>query len=239
MQNARHIVVVMNGTARFAEERKRSLREAQEQSLCTARSIVRAAAAAKVRHVTLCGEQVELPSYPTGPGSPLGPSSPDRAPSAESAGRAQLAWLDRELVSPSEDLSVHLRLGQSGRRDIARAVQKLAKAVQAGHLDPTQLDETLLRTSLVTADLPDPDLIIYTGCRAGEHFLRDELIFESAYAEFFFSDRLWPEFAPADFMHALSDFASRQRRFGKTAEQLNASESTPSRYLVASSSIGT
>lgn len=244
MQNAKHVVVVMNGTARWADEHKCSLGDAQRQSLMVARLIVRAAVAAKVRYLTLCGASAELPGYPTSPSSPARPASAQPAtqidaPDASAASdREPAQWTGRELTHPGDDLVVTVRLGQSGRRDIATAVKRLARAVQVGRLDPDQLDEALLRTSLVTAELPDPDLIVYSGCPAGEHRLRDDLIFESAYAEFFFSDRLWPDFTAANFLQALSDFASRQRRFGKTGEQVSAGDPVAARYVAASSSIG-
>lgn len=246
MQNARHVVVVMNGTARWAAGNGRSLPEAQRVSLEAARAIAVAAAAAKVRFLTLCGEYAELPSYPQNPTSPAPPALPPRsvaaAGSAVSAasegGHEAPSALLRELLPSGSELIVTLRLGQSGRRDIAAAVRKLATAVKAGRLDPAQLDESLLRAALCTEALPDPDLILYTGCLPGEHRLRDDLIFESAYAEFFFSQRLWPDFGPKDFLFSLSDFAGRQRRFGKTAEQVSPGEPGAGRYCVASSSIG-
>lgn len=248
MQNARHVVVVMNGTARWAAGNGRSLPEAQRASLDAARAIAVAAAAAKVRFLTLCGEYAELPSYPQNPTSPAPPSLPPRTAAAAAAGsevsaaaeggHEALAALCRELLPSGGELVVTLRLGQSGRRDIAAAVRKLATAVQAGRLDPALLDESLLRAALCTEALPDPDLILYTGCLPGEHRLRDDLIFESAYAEFFFSQRLWPDFGPKDFLFSLSDFAGRQRRFGKTAEQVSPGEPGAGRYCVASSSIG-
>lgn len=246
MQNARHVVVVMNGTARWAAGNGRSLPEAQRASLEAARAIAVAAAAAKVRFLTLCGECAELPSYPQNPTSPAPPALPPRSVAAAGGavssvadgGPEALAALCRELLPAGSELCVTLRLGQSGRRDIAAAVRKLATAVQAGRLDPAQLDEALLRAALCTEALPDPDLILYTGCLPGEHRLRDDLIFESAYAEFFFSQRLWPDFGPKDFLFSLSDFAGRQRRFGKTAEQVSPGEPGAGRYCVASSSIG-
>lgn len=244
MQNARHIVVIMNGTSRWAAENGCSLLDAQRASLAAARSLATAAAAAKVRFLTFCGDCTELPSYPQ---NPAAPTLPPRATAltdtrgAESAGGGLAdpgAAVASEIQVAGSELLVTLRLGESGRRDIAAAVRKLAAAVQAGRLEPQQLDEGLLRASLPTAALPDPDLIIYTGCHPGEHRLRDDLIFESAYAEFFFSERLWPDFSSKDFLLSLSDFAGRQRRFGKTAEQVSPSEPGASRYCVASSSIG-
>lgn len=247
MQNARHIVVIMNGTSRWAAENGCSLLDAQRASLAAARSLATAAAAAKVRFLTFCGDCAELPSYPQNPAAPNAPTLPPRTTAlgdtrgADSAGGVlgdQCAAVASEIQVAGSELLVTLRLGESGRRDIAAAVRKLAAAVQAGRLEPQQLDEGLLRASLPTAALPDPDLILYTGCHPGEHRLRDDLIFESAYAEFFFSERLWPDFGSKDFLLSLSDFAGRQRRFGKTAEQVSPSEPGASRYCVASSSIG-
>ncbi len=238
MQNARHVVVVMNGTARWAVEQQRPLAEAQRESLAVARNIARAAASAHVRYLTFCGEHAELPTYPMIPVRPLGLNPEVPLHPSATVNQDRQAWTARDLWSGGDELVVTLRLGQSGRRDIVTAIAKLAKAVQAGLMDPDRLDESLLRSSLPTVDLPDPDLILYTGCRAGEHRLGDDLIFESAYAEFFFSDRLWPAFSANDFAHSLGDFASRQRRYGKTAEQITSGDSNAARYLVASSSIG-
>lgn len=233
MQNVRHVVVIMNGTARWAAGTGCSLLDAQRASLEAARSLAAAAASAKVRYLTLCGDCAELPGYPQNPVAPAAPTLPPRplgtgelraAESARDPRGEGAAALAGEIQSPGSELTVTVRIGESARRDIAVAVRKLAVAVQAGRLDPQQIDESLLRAALSTAALPDPDLILYTGCRPGEHRLRDDLIFESAYAEFFFSERLWPDFTSGDFLLSLSDFAGRQRRFGKTGEQVSTNE---------------
>jgi undecaprenyl diphosphate synthase len=88
------------------------------------------------------------------------------------------------------------------------AVRRLIAAGAA----PDSIDEATVGAALYTAGLPDPDLVIRTG---GEQRLSNFLIWQSAYAEFFFSDALWPDFGPAEFDAALLEFASRHRRFGR------------------------
>jgi undecaprenyl diphosphate synthase len=106
-----------------------------------------------------------------------------------------------------------------GQWDIAQAAQRLAREVQAGHLRPEDITPELLQTCLATGDLPLPDLCIRTG---GEHRISNFLLWQLAYAELYFSDLFWPDFKHDAMRNALADFASRQRRFGKTSEQVEA-----------------
>ena len=82
----------------------------------------------------------------------------------------------------------------------------------AGGAAPEAIDEAAVSAALYTAGLPDPDLLIRTG---GEQRLSNFLIWQSAYAEFYFCETLWPDFGPAAFDAALLEFARRQRRFGR------------------------
>ncbi|MCK5359317.1 MAG: di-trans,poly-cis-decaprenylcistransferase, partial [Gammaproteobacteria bacterium] len=104
-----------------------------------------------------------------------------------------------------------------GRWDITQACQQLAEKARSGEIKPDEINEELLARHLVTAGIPDPDLFIRTG---GEKRISNYLIWQLAYTELFFTDVLWPDFSKDDFAEALSWFASRERRFGKTSEQL-------------------
>jgi undecaprenyl diphosphate synthase len=97
-----------------------------------------------------------------------------------------------------------------GRWDIAQAAARLAAKGEA-------ITEQSLDRALALADVPDPDLLIRTG---GEQRLSNFLLWQAAYSELYFSDKLWPEFDEAAFDAALADYASRERRFGKTPEQI-------------------
>ena len=114
-------------------------------------------------------------------------------------------------------MTLNLALNYGGRDEILRACRNLL----AQGLAPEALTEEIFAAELYTVDQPDPDLIIRTS---GELRLSNYLLFQAAYAEFYFTEVLWPDFTPAELDKALEDFAHRQRRFGKTEAQLDAGE---------------
>lgn len=116
-------------------------------------------------------------------------------------------------------LNLQVAANYGGRWDITQAARRLALAVQAGQLDPQAIGEDTLARQLSFPDLPEPDLFIRTG---GERRLSNFVLWQSAYAELYFTDTLWPDFDGPAFALALDDFARRQRRFGLTGEQVEA-----------------
>jgi undecaprenyl diphosphate synthase len=129
----------------------------------------------------------------------------------------------QELIRRTEEESadnkgMHLvaALSYSGRSEIIRAVRKIMDS----HMNPEALTEDFFSAQLDTAGLPQPDLIIRTS---GERRLSNFLLWQSAYAELYFSDTLWPDFDKEEFMLALQDFQSRERRFGKISVRSDAS----------------
>lgn len=114
-------------------------------------------------------------------------------------------------------LILQIAANYGGQWDIAQAAQRLAREVQGGHLQPEDITPGLLQSCLVTGDQPLPDLCIRTG---GEHRVSNFLLWQMAYSELYFSDLLWPDFKHDAMRAALVDFAKRQRRFGKTSEQV-------------------
>jgi undecaprenyl diphosphate synthase len=113
-----------------------------------------------------------------------------------------------DATSGGTRLQLNIAFNYSGRTELVDAVRKL---VEAG-LKPDQIDEAAIAGAVYTAGLPDPDIVIRTG---GDERLSNFLIWQAAYAEFYFSPILWPDFGPAAFDEALVEFASRQRRFGR------------------------
>ena len=105
-------------------------------------------------------------------------------------------------------LTLNVALNYSGRSEIADAVRRC----MTDGLTPQDVDEAAIAARLYTADLPDPDLVIRTG---GDQRLSNFLVWQSAYAEFYFCDKLWPDFGPFDLDEALADYAGRSRRFGR------------------------
>ncbi|NCG08651.1 MAG: isoprenyl transferase [Verrucomicrobia bacterium] len=120
------------------------------------------------------------------------------------------------------DFTVGLALNYGSRTEVVDAARAIAKAAQAGTLDPDNLDYAQFRDFLYTGDMPDPDLVIRTS---GESRLSNFLLLQSAYSEIHFSQVLWPDFDRASFEAALDDYAQRERRYGKTSEQLQPPES--------------
>lgn len=113
-----------------------------------------------------------------------------------------------EATESGDRLLLNIAFNYAGRTELVDAFRRLA----ASGVNPAEIDEGAISASLYTAGLPDPDLVIRTG---GEQRLSNFLIWQSAYAEFYSCDALWPDFGPDAFDAALLEFASRQRRFGR------------------------
>jgi undecaprenyl diphosphate synthase len=108
-------------------------------------------------------------------------------------------------------LILNLALNYSGRNEIIEAVKRIAGAVSSGHILPEQIDDALFASYLQTSNLPDPDLLIRTS---GEMRISNFLLWQTAYTELYVTDILWPDFSENDFLRAILDFQSRERRFG-------------------------
>lgn len=152
---------------------------------------------------TLDEEQIRVRFI--GPRQPLGDKLCQLIESAEATTR------------DNRRLTLNVALNYGGHWDIVNAAQALARRVQAGEIDPAQIDSDHLAAELSLADIPDPDLFIRTG---GEKRVSNFLLWQLAYTELYFCDCLWPDFAEADMQAALDEYARRQRRFGKTGDQL-------------------
>lgn len=128
------------------------------------------------------------------------------------------AITEAESIACSGDQCLNIAADYGGQWDIQQAAQQLAIKVAKGELAPEQIDEAALSGCLTTADQPNPDLIIRTS---GEQRISNYLLWQAAYSELYFTSVLWPDFDGAELDKAVEDFYSRQRRFGKTAEQIS------------------
>ena len=122
-----------------------------------------------------------------------------------------------KLTKDGQQITLILALSYSSRDEIRRASQRLAAEAAAGRLRPEEITEELISSYLDTAEYPDPDLVIRTG---GEERISNYLLWQSAYSELYFSETYWPDFGQEALDEALSAYASRERRFGKTSEQI-------------------
>jgi undecaprenyl diphosphate synthase len=117
------------------------------------------------------------------------------------------------LTAGNRRLNLIMALSYGGRAEIAAAARQIAREAASGRLDPEALDEAVFARHLATADIPDPDLVIRTS---GEKRVSNFLLWQSAYAELVFMDRLWPDFTRDDLEQAIREFQARERRYGRT-----------------------
>ena len=110
-----------------------------------------------------------------------------------------------------------LALSYSARWEITEAVREAVKRAQQGTLRAEEVNEQLVSSLMTTAAIPDPDLLIRTS---GEYRISNFLLWQLAYSELYFSDCLWPEFTEEELYKAIVDYQKRERRFGKTSEQV-------------------
>ncbi len=130
----------------------------------------------------------------------------------------------RRKTAQNKSMTLNIALSYGGRQDILNAAKSLAKAFTEGTIDEDAFTEDALSSFLATAELGDPDLLIRTG---GETRISNFLLWQCAYAELYFTPILWPDFDEAALEAALEEFRSRQRRFGKTSEQIEREPGDP------------
>ncbi len=130
----------------------------------------------------------------------------------------------REAIAEAENVTRHNRgllliiaANYGGRWDLTQAARALAKRAAHGDLEPEAIDEAILAAELCLGALPEPDLFVRTG---GEQRISNFLLWQLAYTELYFAECMWPDFGPAELDDALHAFATRQRRFGRTGDQL-------------------
>lgn len=134
----------------------------------------------------------------------------------------QEAMLEAETDTlQSNGLVLQIAANYSGQWDILQATQQIVRQTIEGKYKTSDITSALLESYLVTASLPLPDLCIRTG---GEHRISNFLLWQLAYTEFYFSDLFWPDFKHEAMREALANFATRQRRFGMTSEQIEQGE---------------
>jgi undecaprenyl diphosphate synthase len=122
-----------------------------------------------------------------------------------------------ERTSKNSSMCLVLALSYSSKSEIQNAVRQIAEEVKEGKLDANDINEEVIDKHLYTSFMPDPELLIRTG---GEIRLSNYLLWQAAYSELYFCDTYWPDFSEDDFFKAIYDYQNRERRFGKTSEQV-------------------
>lgn len=122
-----------------------------------------------------------------------------------------------EATKNNTRMTLVLALNYSSRWEIVQASRLIAEDVKLGKLDPASIDEEVFSSYLSTRDIPDPELLIRTS---GEQRISNYLLWQIAYAELYFTEVFWPDFKKKNLLEAILDYQKRERRFGKTSEQL-------------------
>ena len=232
----RHIALILDGNGRWASQRGLPRTAGHQAGLHAVRRAVRACRERGVRYLTLYAFSAANWSRPKDEVDGLmrickefadseHDELVDRGVRVEVVGELdELPTPTRRAVerlvrdtAPGQAMTLGLALSYGGRRDMVNAMRALAVRARAGLVIPEEIDEESLRSFLTTSAMPDPDLVIRTG---GEQRLSDFLLFESAYAELYFSETLWPDFDETTLDAALAAYGRRQRRYGRTAEQV-------------------
>jgi len=125
-----------------------------------------------------------------------------------------------DMTSQNTGLNLIMALSYSSRWELVNAVKNIAIDVKQGKIDPESIDQNTVQRYLTTSEFPDPELMIRTS---GEYRISNFLLFQLAYAELYFTNTRWPDFRKENLYEAILDFQNRERRFGKTSEQISPS----------------
>ena len=123
-----------------------------------------------------------------------------------------------ERTKTNSKMTLTLALSYGAREEIIKTIKEISLKVKNNLISPSNIDESVINNHLYTRDLPDVDLLIRTS---GEHRISNFLLWQIAYAELYFTDTLWPDYRKDHLFEAILNYQNRERRFGKTSEQLN------------------
>jgi undecaprenyl diphosphate synthase len=231
----RHVAIIMDGNGRWARQRGLPRAEGHRRGARAVREVVECARELGIPFLTLYAFSVENWGRPVAEVSilmsllqefllselPLMLRHGIRLRvigdlSAMPSAVRQVLSATLAATEKNTEMTLTLGLSYAGRNEIVRAVRRIAAEAAQGELDPEAVTEETFSGRLDTACMPDPDLVIRTS---GEVRISNFLLWQSAYAEFVFTDVLWPDFGKAELLQALEEYSRRNRRFGLTDEQ--------------------
>jgi len=237
----RHVAIIMDGNGRWASRRRLPRFAGHKAGVETVKGVVRACAEMDIEVLTLfafSSENWRRPQEEVGLLMGLFMTALEQQVrklhehnirlriigdrSAFSATLQQRIEAAETLTGANSGLNLVIAANYGGRWDITQAVRTIAARAQRGELAPEDVNSDLLQSLLSLCELPEPDLFIRTG---GEKRVSNFLLWQLAYTELYFTDTLWPDFDRRAFDGALASFATRQRRFGRTGEQVATAQS--------------
>ena len=231
----KHVAIIMDGNGRWAKQRGKERYEGHLAGVESVRSVVRVAVRNGVKWLTLYAFSTENWGRPTAEVEAImqlfcrtvmneGESLAKQGVRVLILGERTrfseevLEMIDRIETTTAEGsrLTLVLAFNYSSRRELVLATQAIARRVADGEISVDDIDEELVSSSLMTASIPDPDLVIRTS---GECRLSNFLLWQASYAEFYFPEIMWPDFDEEAFEEALEVYCHRERRFGKVLDE--------------------
>ena len=231
-----HIAVIMDGNGRWARQRGKERSFGHENGVTAVRETVEAAAQLGVKFITLYAFSTENWNRPRNEIDIL----MQLLVSTINSERKTLSENDIKLdvigdmqalpencaeelkqamdyTKNNKRMTMVVALSYSSRWELTNAAKRIAEDVKNNKLDPENINESLLQSYLCTASMPDPELLIRTS---GEYRISNFLLWQIAYAELYFSSKLWPDFRKEDLYEAILSYQQRERRFGMTSDQI-------------------
>ncbi|BAR48848.1 di-trans,poly-cis-decaprenylcistransferase [Tannerella forsythia KS16] len=234
-----HVAIIMDGNGRWAKERGKDRSEGHREGVVSVRKVVEAATTLGLRYLTVYTFSMENWDRPEAEVHALmglmvaaiHRETPDLM--KNNVRLMAIGDLDRlphevrttldeclRQTSVNTGTTLVLALSYSSRWEILHAVKALTEEAACGQLRAEEVTEELFASRLTTRDIPDPDLLIRTG---GEQRISNFLLWQLSYAELYFTEIYWPDFREEEFYQAIRSYQQRERRFGKTSDQLNQS----------------
>ena len=233
----RHIAIIMDGNGRWAKKQGLARMFGHKQGVETVRNITVAATKLGVEYLTLYTFSTENWNRPKEEVDALmsllvdtivkeTPTLMNNNVRLQTIGDIERLPEDTkqrflgciEQTSHNTGLTMVIALSYSARWEITEAVRAAVRMAQSGEVRAEEVNEQFVSSLMTTRDMPDPDLLIRTS---GEYRISNFLLWQLAYSELYFTDCLWPEFTEEEFYKAIIDYQKRERRFGKTSEQIH------------------
>ncbi len=233
----RHVAIIMDGNGRWAKEQGHDRLYGHYHGVESVRSIVEGSAELGLEYLTLYAfstENWERPEYEVVGLMELLVNTIQKELEDLHKNKIRLHvigdlnmlpdYTRKELnnalsrTADNKGMNLIIALSYSGRWELLNAVKNIAHDVKVGKVDLEEIDQRTLQKYLCTSEFPDPELMIRTS---GEYRISNFLLYQLAYAELYFTNVRWPDFRKENLYEALIDFQNRERRFGKTGDQLN------------------
>lgn len=231
-----HVAIIMDGNGRWAKKRGNSRVFGHKNGVAAVREVTEASAELGIKYLTLYAFSTENWSRPKTEVDALMSllvstiSSETKTLMKNNVRLNAIGCKENlpsgvqkrlkeciEKTSTNTGLTLTLALSYSSRWEILEAVKKIAVEIEDKQFDISQLNDDMFGSYLATSGMPDPELMIRTS---GEHRISNFLLWQLAYSELYFCDILWPDFRREDYYRALIDYQGRERRFGKTGDQI-------------------